>query len=423
MNYSEKDEKPLSQYPTSIKWLSQFSITDRTAASLMLDELVLISEDKVSIAIREGLHRFSASRAGKKRRIALFAEREYAESTAFDSKLTPDKAGNLRMRAYGRNGRPAVKPKRGSPRVGSEGLIAFIISQSCETWKDLFINHPGPDRIRAKTRPPNTIALVTDFIGSGKRIRDMLDKFYRVPSVKSWISGNHINFVVVAAAATHSGASAVRQHRLKPDVIYTHAVPTIAGHRNFNRASQWYDLIARYGPATGRGSGRSGFGAAPALVAFSYRIPNNTPAIIHNSDSNWNALYIGAAPSDLNPVFGMRSLESIITEAAENNGVNIDKILSAQDASEVLILSLLRGRWRRGTEVTLSERTGISIPDVIDILKTALNRGLIDEKGRLTDAGQALLGAARRERRERPLVKTNSTLYIPGALRTPRGIV
>jgi len=119
----------------------------------------------------------------------------------------------------------------------------------------------------------------------------------------------------------------------------------------------------------------------------------------------------------------MRSLESIITEAAENNGVNIDKILSAQDASEVLILSLLRGRWRRGTEVTLSERTGISIPDVIDILKTALNRGLIDEKGRLTDAGQALLGAARRERRERPLVKTNSTLYIPGALRTPRGIV
>ncbi len=385
--------------------------------------MVLLNEEQVSAAVRESLHVLSKKRSSRRKRIALFAEREYAESSAFDSKLMPDGLGRMRMRAYGRVGRAPVNPKRGSTRVGSEGHIASIISQTCETWKTSFMNHPGPDRIRAASKPANTIAIVTDFIGSGKRVRDMLDTFWHVPSVRSWLSGRHIKFIVIAAAATAAGAGAVKRHRTNPEVIHTHTVPTVADHHISYLATQWQDLIDRYGPAKGRGAGRTGFGELGALVAFNYRIPNNTPAIIHSGDSEWNALYVGSAPSDLRPAFGMRSMKEVVAQAAENNGVAIADGILANDASEILLLSLLRGRWHPGTEVTLSQRTGINVPDVVDILQAAKNKGLVTESGRLTDAGQALLGAARRTNRTRPLVKSSATSYIPDALRTPRNQV
>ena len=388
----------------------------------MIDALTLLNEEQVSSAIRENLYELR-SKSDKKRRIALYAEREYAESTAFDVKLIADADGRLRHRAVGIVGRPAVKPKRGSTRVGSEGMIAHVVSQACESWPKLFMNHPGPDRIRGKTQPAGSIAIVTDFIGSGARIRDMLDAFWRVPSVRSWASRKWINFIVIAAAATTAGLENVERHRCRPRVLFSHAVPTVSSHSDWRRASAWRKLIGQYGPNIGRGTGRFGFGGNSALIAFSYRIPNNTPALIHHSDSAWNALYNGAIPPDLRPAFGMRSVEHVIAQAAANNGVVISEGMPAKDASVILILSLLKGRWRPGTEVSLSERTGLSVPDVWDILRGALKDGLIDRRGRLSNAGQALLGAGRRQQRIRPLAHTNELPYIPQALRTPREIV
>lgn len=95
--------------------------------------------------------------------------------------------------------------------------------------------------------------------------------------------------------------------------------------------------------------------------------------------------------------------------------------LSPEDAALVLILSLLRGRWRVGTEVALAERTGMAVPDVMDVLARALKSGFVNGSGRLTDAGQALLAAGRRSERKRPEVVTNPDPYYPLALRTPQG--
>ncbi|WP_287181033.1 hypothetical protein [Mesorhizobium sp.] len=84
----------------------------------------------------------------------------------------------MRKRAIGRSGPPAVKPVRGLARVGSEGLLAFVASQQKEAWPDIFMNHPGPDSLRAKSAPAGEVVIITDFIGSGNRIRSMLDKFW-----------------------------------------------------------------------------------------------------------------------------------------------------------------------------------------------------------------------------------------------------
>lgn len=387
----------------------------------MLDAMLLLNEEQVSASLRSQLYRLADGRHGKRRRIALYAEREFGRTSAFKVRLVPDVSGRIRRRAVGRKGPAPVKPVRGSGRVGSEGLIAFVISQAKETRPDAFINHPGPDLIRGKSRPAGGISVVTDFIGSGSRVRKMLDAFWAVPSVRSWVSRGWIDFKVIAAAATAAGATNVRRHRVRPEVLFQHVAPTIASHPDCQRSGEWLKLIERYGPDAGRGASRYGFGDSASLIAFNYRLPNNTPALVHRSVSRWRALYDGAAPDDLRPAFGLRAPEEMISRAADSTGVDISTDLPTEDAALVLILSLLQGRWRPGMEVALAERTGLLVPDILDILAKARKAGLVTPSGRLTDGGQAMLAAGRRSERKRPQVATNPEPYYPLALRTPRG--
>jgi hypothetical protein len=309
---------------------------------------------------------------------------------------------------------------RGGARVGSEGLVAFVISQAKEAWPKIFMSHPGPDLIRGKTSPAGSIVIVTDFIGSGSRVRAMLDAFCAVPTVRAWHSRHWIDFKVVAAAATTSGASSVRHHRLRPEVLMQHVAPTIGAVPDWRLGSEWRTLIDTYGPEAGRGAGRYGFGDSAALIAFNYRLPNNTPAMLHKSAAGWRALYDGPAPDDLRPAFGLRTAEEVIDAAAANSGVSLSPDLPVADAALVLVLSLLHGRWWRGAEVALAERTGMAVPDVTEVLRKALRNGYVTGAGRLTDKGQAVLAAGRRSERKRPEVPTEAQPYYPTELRTPR---
>src|SRR5215469_4839380 len=119
----------LSKTITGQKWLAQFAEKDRTIAAAMLDDLLLLNDEQVGAGIRGLLRDLATERKGPRRRIALYAEREFPERQFFRVQAIPDASGVVRYRAVGRLGPAAVKPVRGSTRVGSEGLVAFIISQ------------------------------------------------------------------------------------------------------------------------------------------------------------------------------------------------------------------------------------------------------------------------------------------------------
>ena len=254
-----RHRQPLSAYPTARTWLDQFISADQDAAASLLNAMLLLSEEQVSAALRSRLYELASTRRGKHRRVALYAERELDGPSAFKVEPIPDASGRIRMRAVGRRGPPAVDPVRGSSRVGSEGLVAFVISQAKETWPKVFMNHPGPDLIRGKTRPAGSIGVVTDFIGSGSRVRRMLDAFWAVPSVRAWVSRGWIDFKVIAAGATAEGEANVRHHRLRPRILAQYVSPTIGTYPDRERRRQWHALINAYGPGEGRGTGRYGF--------------------------------------------------------------------------------------------------------------------------------------------------------------------
>ncbi|MDH2135066.1 hypothetical protein N5J77_28470 [Sphingobium yanoikuyae] len=410
----------MSETSVGQKWLAQFATPEQPAAAAMLDAMLLLNEEQVSTAIRGTLDKIAENARHRGKRIALYAEREFQHSVIFSSELLPDRHGKLRRRAVGRSGPPAVKPIRGRSRVGSEGLIAFLASQQKDAWPKIFMNHPGPDLLRGKTAPAGEVIILTDFIGSGNRVRSMLDKFWAVPTVRSWVSRRLLKFRVVAAAATNSGLIKVRSHRLRPEVVSEWISPIIDWATSPLWYFAWRKLMDTYGPPAGRGSGRYGFGGEAALIAFSYRIPNNTPAIIHQSEGAWRALYDGPIPPTLSALFGVRTIAQIIGEAASDNGIVLPPSLTEEERKMVVVLSLLRGRWHRGSETALAARSGMAVPPLMDMLREALAKALITNTGRLTDKGYAFLEAGGVRERKTPVIATTTQPYYPEALRVPR---
>jgi hypothetical protein len=410
----------LSQTNEGQLWLAQFAERDRQSAAAMLDAMLLLNEEQVITSIRSALDRIANRPSGQKKRIALYVEREFQEAVFFKSDMIADRCGVLRTRAVGKAGPPAVKPIRGHTRVGSEGMLAFVISQQTEAWPKVFMNNPGPDRLRAKTGPAGEIVIVTDFIGSGNRVRSMLDKFWAVATIRSWVSRKLVRFRVVAAAATSTGASSVRAHRLRPGVGAEWIAPTIRSG-SLRNCLDWMALIAKYGPSEGRdGCGRFGFNSDGALIAFSYRIPNNTPAMIHHSFDGWHALFTGPAPVGLKNLFGVRSSADVVDDAAANVGLVLSRELTDEDRATMLVLTLLRGQWHKGSVTALSSRTAMPVHTLLDILRKALRDDLITGDGRLTDKGYEYLAAGKLAERPKPVVATNQKPYYPESLRVPR---
>ncbi|WP_439549047.1 phosphoribosyltransferase-like protein [Falsiroseomonas sp.] len=411
----------LSETTTGQSWLKQFNADDQSAAADMLDAMLLLNAEQVSRAIRSALTQLGASRPNHRRRLALYAERKLGGKPIFTESRKPDRAGRVRLTGYGRNVAP-IQPIRGGTRVGSEGLIANLIAQVVKSsGASVFVDHPGPDRIRGKSRPTQTIVIVTDLIGSGRRVLGWLDAFWAVRSVKSWVSLGLVDFAVVSAVSTDEGRAAVRRHRLKPRVLTTYAAPVISAESRSPKAADWRRLIETAGPSQGRGADREGYGEEPCLVAFSYRLPNNTPALIHGTDPSvpWRALYEGGIPEDLHKTFGMRDEVEMLVVAAESLGVITAVGLTAKELRSVLVLSLVGGRLKLGQEEAIARETQLPLPEVEAVLGEAKREGLLDGDGRLTQAGQLMLLAGLVSDRKRPTVHSNAEPYYPKSLRVP----
>jgi hypothetical protein len=412
----------LSQTLAGQRWVRQFKARDQDAAAELLDAMLLLNGEQVMSAQRSGLDELAAERHGMRgvprRRVALYAEREMVEATAFVSEPMLDRTGTPRMRATGPKRLAPISPRRGSARVGSEGLAAFVIGQVVKRWPRIFINHPGPEIIRRQH--PGTIVIVTDFVGSGTRVAGMLDKFWRVPSVRSWWSLGWIKFAVVAAAGTAEGMEALGEHRVAPTLKVRHIAPTVDTAEPALRV-RWRTLIMSGQSVSTRGTAAFGFKDNAALIAFSYRIPNNTPAIIHAGGGGVRPLFEGPVPKDSEVAFMEPPHEQRVSAAVALTGVETIQKLSLAETEVLLVLRAVRGRWRPGAEVELAERTGLFLPEVEAVKVRAETDGLLDGNGRLTDEGHEALQAGFRKGRRRPDIPTNPNPFYPWALRVPGG--
>ena len=372
-------------------WLRQFRPEFVPNAIRLLDNF-----EFVSTADFRGWMASEIVRQAKKGRLALYGEREFNPNARFFPTLKPGKV----KRAIGPKGPDLVKPIRGSPYVGSEGIIGQLLSELSRRKDIHALLTPGPDRLRPiKSRgPTRRIAIVTDMIGSGTRIRRMLDALWRTESFRSWYSHRSVplEVLVIAYATSPKGIDRIKSHRIGPEVIVRSIAPTIwdidADDTQFRALCEYHEPRPCHDDA-----GPFGYRNAGTLIAFGHGCPNTAPPIFWHSSRDWKPLF----PQRSGVEFDLLDRPSQTADfshrlLALNSPTLADANLLAKFESlarEALLLLAAISHGLRGS-VMLASRTGLEVSRVESLLSTFRSAEWITDSGTITKQGLTELRAA-----------------------------
>lgn len=417
-------------------WLEQFHLGDRSRAQRLLEAFAFVSRDDFIDQMRAMLLRESQTVPGA---IALYAERELRHRWGKPHRLFKESRRSVK-RAIGAKGPDAVKPTKAyDPSVGSEGIVAQMISELCHEHPQKFLNHPGPDQIRNKRA--RAFWVVTDLIGSGDRASNYLEAAWRLRSVRSWWSGKLMKFAVMSYSSTVPGERWVARHPCRPTISIVLPCPTIDTSFSAKEAEQMKLLCTAYDPTDGepghppwvwRGPSL-GYGNGGALLVFAHGAPNNVPLMFHKASrdkkNTWTPLFPARVSAGISKdVFGIDLTAESISARLDNLG---DKRLARskavlksdqQTGQTFLLLSALLQPLRMNDRL-LANRTGLQMHDLRVLLRNMSQYGWIDSQRRLTDQGYSQLAHARKHALlpEVPMAVGNPETepYYPTSLRHP----
>lgn len=139
-------DKPPAIASDARAWLEQFNLGDRSRAQKLLEAFAFVSRDDFIDQMRAMLLREAEATQGT---VALYAERELRHRLGKPNRLFSETRRSVK-RATGAKGPDAVKPTKAyDPSVGSEGIVAQMISQLCQEYTKKILK---PSRPRADTQ-------------------------------------------------------------------------------------------------------------------------------------------------------------------------------------------------------------------------------------------------------------------------------
>jgi hypothetical protein len=408
----------------TLAWLGQFTPADQSTAIELLRALALVSRDMFA----ERLRRLVLKRVENGNTpIGLYVERELRHRKGVPFKLFKETKGKVK-RAFGVGPLPIQPTQSYDADVGSEGLVAHLVTELCREFPKTFYNQPGPDQIRK--HGIRRFILVTDYIGSGKRARTYLEAAWRVRSVRSWWSSRAkkgMAFEVIAYAASNTGKYRVESHPSCPAIHAAITCPTIDTAFRYGLRADIRSLCTRYAPISNHSIPSLGFGSVGALIAFAHGAPNNAPTILHKGSSAWVPLFPARVTSATRSEFGIDDDKA--TTIRERLSAMRQKKLASGDwveatkphARTTLIVMAALSQRPRNLEA-VSARTGLTIIDVEEAVRRAHSHGWVDGRNRLTDDGQGQLAHARKTVQTIfALPPEPDDFYCPTSLRAPSG--
>ncbi|WP_271163575.1 hypothetical protein ACETKC_03785 [Brevundimonas intermedia] len=405
----------LSETQQGQAWLRLFDNEDTALATRLLDNTVFVSTSEFRRWIAGEIIREAA-----KGRLALYGEREFPRYSRFFNKLAP---GNVR-RATGSVGPALIKPPRGSIYIGSEGIVAQLLSELCRRPDVDALLTPGPDRLRPmKTRgPTHRLAIVTDIIGSGNRIVTTLDALWRTESFRSWWAHRKIpiEVLVISYAATEKGLARVRKHRLKPNVLTLKVAPTIYDQADDSETIK--TLCRKYDPRPiQEDPGPYGYDNAGTLLAFGHGCPNTTPRMFWAKGRRWTPLFPARSGVEVDvPMERATAAEFADRLTGVNRPHLADPALFARfdvEAREAILLLAAIAHGLRFRE-RLASRTGIDLPRVDLLLDAFARAGWTTQANVITAAGLDELKAVGRVKRDTSSIPDDRvSVYFPSSLR------
>lgn len=404
---------------TAKAWLSQFKARDQEDAVELLQEHLLVSRN----IFVERLKRLIVERINSSAdTVGLYVEREVKKYKGKPNRLFKESSTKVK-RAFGAGPSPVKPVKAYNPSVGSEGIVAQIVSEICKQQGGRVLDHPGPDLIRS--RNVRRFILVTDFIGSGARIDSYLKAAWRLRSVKSWWSTRKrkgLRFEVIAYAATSKGTSRVESNPTLPEVHIVVSCPTISDLSHARR-SKLRKLCLDYDPLGKKTEDALGYGGIGALIAFAHGMPNNAPRLLHTSTETWAALFPKRIAAESGSTFEKADTDpdqvrERLKKLRQNRLADADWIKNAKPWFRLQMIVLASLSTPPRTDEILSQRTGFSILDIRKAINAAIINLWIDDHRRLTDRGRAELENARKKDAKKVEVPSEpESFYYPQSLR------
>lgn len=375
---------------------------------------MLVSASEFVSGITNQLNQIEREKPGKEPSLALYAEREM-EKAGYD--ILPFFPSSDKGKAIG----PGIPPVAVDPEkqdVGSEGSVATLISKYSKDSAHQALSHPGPDALRSnKIR---TVVIVTDFIGSGRRIREMLDAFALVASLQSWKSYGLLSFEVVCYSGTECGLALVQQHSLRPKVRSYIACPVIDEAFSGSELGAVKLLCQNYRKKQPRYP--FGFNNTGSLIAFSHGIPNNAPPILHSEAGGWTPLF----PDRSTSAAGIDSVANSSAVLARNSeqvlGIRKARRVLADPEGEIwahtmLVMDAVRNGVR--TSKGLSARTQLPNARIEEVLEITKRARWVTPKNSLTRLGWREIRRPRYFEQGEDVAISGSGIYFPTQLRAP----
>lgn len=396
-------------------WLEQFRTTeDRQLAVKLLRKIRLVTHKDLS----DWYEQIFASDVFEDS-TAIFIERELQQTA---SPLPPPMYKESLKRPLRIEGAAAqaIQSLSYAPQtIGSEGKIATIIDQICASSPSRLFLQPATSILRK--RNVRNLVVVTDLVGSGKRVSRMLDSLWRLQSIKSWKSYRLINFHVVCYSITEAAEKILINHPARPNIVKKILCPTVRHSFKGSEFAELESLCERHGKFS---KNPLGFKRSGTLIAFEDKVPNNMPAILIEASKSTSFPWM--------PLFPKRLSQSIVNTDRSVASVEfgILKLLGLEDILSAPAYNSLGADSRLAVIYVAASSSGyteisdfaclsdMSIDQIIKARKIARQKGLmstdkkVSSRGKQTirkfvDGGIAAIG------------KPQEIMYYPKQLRAP----
>ena len=390
------------------RWLSQFDLEDREAASRLVRALTLVSHSAFQ---RDLGQRILRAAEPFDLPVALFAAREMKPK---------DLPGFLEQLIETRQS-PTVNAVALGSDLGSEARVAATIRSLCQAHPGRLLNHPNVEQMRSARC--KAIIVVDDLIGSGQRAREYLAALWASRSVRSWWSREDIKFVLVSYAVTDEGAKSLTKLKFAPALMYNRICPTLRSLPWSNdRKAEVSDLCTKYGAKLAARRFVFGFQGSAALMVFEHGCPNNVPAIlwVGKKSEAWEPLFpektvLPLEGSAFPPEIVRRDPISLLVDVGQERlAARLQK--APPISYETILILAYAGKGIRTTSA-LSFATGLNEEECKRLIQLCVEWGFLTSRLRLTSPGAAELKAAQRAARLKEVAQIGTDNYYPTMLR------
>lgn len=406
-------------------WLQQFSPAEEPYARKMLEKFLFVSGAEFT----DNLGHLAYNSFPANDVVAFYIERQlpttrtrlplkmYKEVKIFKGRGLPK-----RLRAEGAALQSVESPRNDQQDIGSEGIVASVLSQLCRQYKKRFVLHPSANEIRK--RRVTHFVIVSDFIGSGKRALRMLESLWQIRSVKSWHSGGLIKFSILSYSGTPAGVRKVHAHKSNPRIKMVCKCPTLGNSFHGDERKAIKDICINRSPDSKEPLGYKDTGA---LIAFGHSCPNNVPAIFYKArDSRrnpWHPLFPSRVATHIaqsQPYLTADQLDTTALETLKYPLVAASTIFCCSTPEQrrvvIVLAALSKGHLDLDALVTV---TGRRLWELSSTISKAQDEKLIDSNCRLTEQGFALLKRLNKIEPLKKIALISKKYYYPSSLRAP----